>query len=146
MSDPENNIKSKTYEDPIDVTNFYVRYAETDAMRVVHHAAYLVYFEEGRSQLMRNLGRDYADIEASGFMLPVTEVNVRYVGSLVYGNQVKISTRLTENRSRRVTFTYEVRGPESDDVLVSGYTRHIWTDSKGAVTRVPEQWQKLFEK
>ena len=56
MSDPENNIKSKTYKDPIAVTDFYVRYAETDAMRVVHHAAYLVYFEEGRSQLMRNLG------------------------------------------------------------------------------------------
>ena len=146
MSGPENNMKSKIYEDPIAITDFYVRYAETDAMRVVHHAAYLVYFEEGRSELMRSLGRDYADIEASGFMLPVTEVNVRYVGSLVYGNQVKISTRLTENRSRRVTFTYEVWGPESDDVLVSGYTRHIWTNRKGAVTRVPEQWQKLFEK
>ena len=146
MSGPENNMKSKIYEDPIAITDFYVRYAETDAMRVVHHAAYLVYFEEGRSELMRSLGRDYAGIEASGFMLPVTEVNVRYVGSLVYGNQVKISTRLTENRSRRVTFTYEVWGPESDDVLVSGYTRHIWTNRKGAVTRVPEQWQKLFEK
>ena len=83
MANPENNIKSKIYEDPITVTDFYVRYAETDAMRVVHHAAYLVYFEEGRSQLMRSLGGDYADIEASGFMLPVTEVNVRYVGSLV---------------------------------------------------------------
>jgi acyl-CoA thioester hydrolase len=146
MSDLEKKIEPKTQEEPIGDTEFYVRYAETDAMGVVHHAAYLIYFEEGRSQFMRSVGRDYADIEASGFLLPVTEVNVRYVGSLVYGNRVKISTRLAENRSRRVTFTYEVWGPESDDVLVSGYTRHIWTDRKGAVTRAPKQWLKLFEK
>ena len=48
-------------------TAFPVRYAETDAMGVVHHAAYLVYFEEGRSQYMRDIGSDYVDIEASGF-------------------------------------------------------------------------------
>ena len=51
-------------------TEFPVRYAETDAMGVVHHANYLVYFEEGRSQYMRDLGSDYALIEASGIDSP----------------------------------------------------------------------------
>ena len=66
-------------------TEFHVRYAETDAMGVVHHSAYLVYFEEGRSQLVRDLGSNYADLEAAGYRMPVTEIGVRYVGSLSYG-------------------------------------------------------------
>ena len=51
---------------PTFTTDFMVRYAETDAMGVVHHANYLVYFEEGRSHYMRTLGADYAEFEAAG--------------------------------------------------------------------------------
>lgn len=126
-------------------TDFPVRYAETDAMGVVHHATYLVYFEEGRSHFMRELGSDYANIEASGFQLPVTEIGVRYVGSLRYGERVKIRTWIEENRSRRLSFAYEVLDLESEQVLVSGFTRHVWTDGNGNVTRVPPQWLQLFK-
>ena len=66
-------------------TQFPVRYAETDAMGIVHHASYLVYFEVGRCQLMRDIGSDYAHIEADGYRLPVTELKVRLVGSLSFG-------------------------------------------------------------
>ncbi|MFT4813753.1 MAG: acyl-CoA thioester hydrolase [Glaciecola sp.] len=126
-------------------TSFHVRYAETDAMGVVHHANYLVYFEEGRSQYMRDIGSDYAHIEASGFQLPVTETGIRYLSSLRYGQLVTVRTWLEENRSRRVTFAYEVMNNESHKVLVSGFTRHVWTDTSGRVTRMPPQWKKLFE-
>ena len=125
-------------------TEFPVRYAETDAMGVVHHATYLVYFEEGRSQYMRDLNSDYAQVEASGYQLPVTETSIRFVGSLRYGDRAKIRTWVEENRSRRVSFAYEVLNAESDEVLVSGYTRHVWTDSDGKVTRAPESWKNLF--
>ncbi len=125
-------------------TEFHVRYAETDAMGVVHHATYLVYFEEGRSEYMRAIGSNYADIEASGFQLPVTEAEVRFVRGRRYGDRVKIRTWIAENRSRRVTFAYEVIAPESGELLVSGQTRHIWTDLEGKVVRVPEAWQVLF--
>ncbi|MGE4629574.1 MAG: acyl-CoA thioesterase, partial [Pseudohongiellaceae bacterium] len=89
-------------------TEFPVRYAETDAMGIVHHASYLVYFEVGRCQLMRDIGSDYAHIEADGCRLPVTELKVRLVGSLSFGEQVKIRTWVEENRSRQMTFAYEV--------------------------------------
>lgn len=126
-------------------TTFHVRYAETDAMGVVHHANYLIYFEEGRSQYMRDIGSDYAHIEESGFQLPVTETGIRYVGSLLYGQKVTVRTVLEENKSRRLTFAYEVFNSERTETLVSGFTRHVWTDSNGKVTRMPEQWKKLFE-
>ncbi len=129
---------------PIVETTFHVRYAETDAMGVVHHANYLVYFEEGRSEYMRKLGRDYALIEASGFQLPVTETSIRYVGSLRYGQKLKVRTWIEENRSRRITFAYEVLSLLSDQVLVSGFTRHVWTDAQGSVTRAPAEWMQQF--
>ena len=125
-------------------TEFHVRYAETDAMGVVHHSAYLVYFEEGRSQLVRDLGSNYADLEAAGYRMPVTEIGVRYVGSLSYGEKVKVHTCIEENLSRQITFSYEVFNPDTDEKLVSGFTKHIWTDKTGKVTRMPEQWAKLF--
>lgn len=125
-------------------TEFHVRYAETDAMGVVHHANYLVYFEEGRSQLLRDLGSNYADIEASGFHMPVTEVGIRYLGSFQYGDKVKVQTRVEENLSRRVTFAYDVINANSGKRLVSGFTKHIWTDHSGKVTRMPNKWATLF--
>ena len=125
-------------------TEFPVRYAETDAMGVVHHAGYLVYFEEGRSHFMRVLGRDYASIESDGYRLPVTEIGVRYLGSSKYGDWVRIRSWVEENRSRRLSFAYEVRNSESEEVLVSGFTRHIWTDLDGNVTRIPQDLRDLF--
>ncbi len=131
-------------DQPIIETTFHVRYAETDAMGVVHHANYLVYFEEGRSHYMREMGSDYALIEASGYQLPVTETSIRYVGSLRYGQRLKVRTWIEENRSRRITFAYEVLIDESEQILVSGITRHVWTDCNGNVTRAPKQWTALF--
>ncbi len=127
-------------------TEFPVRYAETDAMGIVHHASYLVYFEVGRCQLMRDIGSDYAHIEADGYRLPVTELKVRLVGSLGFGEQVKIRTWVEENRSRQLTFAYEVIHPDTEAILVSGFTKHVWTDKDGNVTRLPKYWSSLLGK
>lgn len=125
-------------------SDFHVRYAETDAMGVVHHAAYLVYFEEARSHYMREKGSDYAAIEREGFQLPVTEVGIRYVGSLRYGDRVRVRVWVDENKSRRIRFAYEVRKFDTDTVLVTGSTQHIWTDLSGKVTRAPQQWVAMM--
>ena len=74
----------------------------------------------------------------------MTEVNVRYVGSRRYGQRIRVRTWIEENRSRRVSFAYEVVDPDDGAVLVTGLTRHIWTDANGQVVRVPDAWQKLF--
>ena len=132
--------------EPIHVaeTEIHVRYAETDAMGVVHHAAYIVYFEEGRSHLMRAMGSNYADIEASGYQLPVTEVNARYSDAAKYGDIVAIRAWIEQARSRQLTFGYELFVGEERKPVVKGYTRHVWTDCDGNVTREPEQWRAFF--
>jgi acyl-CoA thioester hydrolase len=123
-------------------TEVHVRYAETDAMGVVHHASYLVYFEEGRSHYMRELGSNYAEIEASGYRLPVTEANLRYSEGIKYGDVVIIRTWLEVARSRQLQFAYELLSANTGRKVVSGYTRHVWTDSAGRVTRAPESWSR----
>jgi len=125
-------------------TREHVRYAETDAMGVVHHASYLVYFEEGRSHYMREMGSNYADIEASGYRLPVVEANLRYTEGITYGDVVIIRCWLEESRSRQLTFAYDLLSANTGNKLVSGYTRHIWTEIGGKVTRAPEIWNKLL--
>lgn len=129
--------------DGIGISSFPVRYAETDAMGVVHHAAYLVYFEEGRSQFIRDLGGDYAHIEQAGFHLPVTDVEIRFLGGLRYGQTVLLHTRLAEDRSRQLCFHYALHCAEARQVLVTGLTRHTWTDGEGKVVRRPKLWQAL---
>lgn len=125
-------------------TTFFVRYAETDQMGVVHHAAYIVWFEEGRSAWMRALGSNYADFEASGLNLAVSEVKARYVAPALYGRQVTVRTWAEEIRSRTLKICYEVVDTESGAQLVNGYTRHVCIDRKGRVARIPEQWRKLL--
>ena len=55
-----------------------VRYAETDRMGLLHHANYLVYFEQGRTELLREMGLSYRDLEDQGFLLVLTRMQVRY--------------------------------------------------------------------
>jgi acyl-CoA thioester hydrolase len=113
-------------------------------MGVVHHAAYLVYFEEGRSHYMRSLGSNYADIEAAGFRLPVTEVNARYSSGARFGDVISLRTWLEESRSRQLTFSYELFCGDDPRRIVRGTTRHIWTDIAGNVTRAPDIWNRLL--
>ena len=123
---------------------FHVRYAETDNMGIVHHSTYLVYCEEGRSQYMRAMGSDYAHVEESGFRLPVTEARLRFSGSLRYGQIVRVRAWIAESLSRRLTFAYEICAGDDPEVLATGFTRHVWTDGAGKVTRLPEIWRSHF--
>jgi len=125
-------------------TTLHVRYAETDQMGVVHHSAYIVWFEEGRSAWMRALGSDYAELEASGLNLAVSEVNARYIAPALFGRQVTVRSWIEAIRSRTVKICYEVVDAESRQRLATGCTRHICIDRQGKITRIPERWRKLF--
>lgn len=125
-------------------TSFFVRYAETDAMGIVHHASYIVWFEEGRSEYLRTRGASYADFEADGFSLAVSEVEARYLAPARYGRRVTVRTRLESLRSRSLAMTYEVLDADSGQLLVTGRTKHICIDRQGQVVRLPAGWLELL--
>ena len=130
----------------ISESGFYVRYAETNAMGIVHHANYIVYFEEGRSNYMRERGSDYASFERSGHYLTVTEVNARYLKPAAYGQRVSVRCWIEEMRSRGLTFAYEIIDADTRDLLVTGWTKHICITHDGRVTTLPVEWRAWGEK
>jgi acyl-CoA thioester hydrolase len=123
-------------------TTFYVRYAETDAMAVVHHSVYIVWFEEGRSHTLRSRGSNYADLEAAGYDLAVSEVEARYIAPARYGQQVTIRTGVESVRSRAISMVYEVVEAASGRLLVTGRTKHICINQQGQVVTIPEAWRR----
>lgn len=119
-----------------------VRYAETDMMGVVHHATYPVWFEVGRTELMERLSLPYTEVEARGYYLMLSGLNVEYRRAARYGDTLTLTTRLAQLRSRTMTFQYELhRGTE---LLATGETRHIATDRQYRPARLPQDVLHLF--
>jgi acyl-CoA thioester hydrolase len=93
---------------------FRTRYAETDQMGIIHHANYLAWCEIGRTDLIRQVWKPYAEVEKDGLMLAVTEVNVRYHASARYDDLVRVTTWVDQVRSRAVGFGYLIERVEGD--------------------------------
>ena len=129
---------TKPEDRPIVETRFRVRFFETDQMGVVHHAAYITWFEEGRSAFTRAIGYPYAQMEADGLSLAVAEVQARYHRPARYDDEVIVAARLDELQSRGMIFSYEIRRASDDALLVTGLTRHISVDHHNAVQRIPD--------
>lgn len=127
---------------------FRVRYAETDAMGITHHASYLVWMEMGRTEFMRHFGFTYRELEKMGVMLPVVEVNVRYKQSSRYDDEIRISTWVEEMNRVRLHLSYRIERVEDGALLAEGSTTHTYMGTDGRLLRVthhPEAWGKLQE-
>ncbi len=117
------------------VTRIRVRYAETDAMGIVHHAVYPVWMELGRSDLLRELGQSYADWEKRGVMMSVAELHVRYRRPARYDELVEVRSRMADAGRRKVVFAYEVL---RDGVLLAeGESVHVVTGPDGRARVMP---------
>ena len=126
-------------KDLVDV-EIRVRYAETDQMGVAYYANYLVWFEVGRSEFCRERGFRYADLEALGFRLVVSDVNCRYRNSARYDETVIVRTRLKGVNKRMVTFRYQILRQGQEELIAEGETRHICIDSSGRAKSLPEKF------
>src|SRR5947209_19510525 len=85
-----------------------VRYAETDRMGLLHHANYLVYFEQGRTELLRERGKTYRDLEDQGYLLVLVKVEVRYRQPARYDDLLTLRTTVTRVTPVRIEHKYEV--------------------------------------
>lgn len=112
-----------------------VRYAETDMMGIVYHANYLPWFEVARTQLLREQGFPYRQLEADGFRIPVLEVAAKYLRPATYDDQLAVTARMTERPLVRIRIEYEVR--RGDELLATGHSVHAFCDLQGRPTRPP---------
>ncbi|MFC4411241.1 acyl-CoA thioesterase [Chungangia koreensis] len=85
-----------------------VRYAETDQMGVVYHANYLVWMEIGRTSLIQDLGFTYHQLEADGYVSPVTDLNIQYKKAVKYGDRPTVRTWVETHGKLRTVYGYEI--------------------------------------
>lgn len=118
------------------------RFAETDQMGIIHHAAYVPWLEAGRIEWLRERGLLYRDLEADGVSLAVASVEVAYRLAARFDDLIEVRTRLTEVRSRRLVFEYELWREEGEPIglIATGRTSHVPTDSGGRAVRLPPVW------
>ena len=121
-----------------------VRYAETDKMGVVYHSNYFVWFEVARTDLLRNNGSTYKDMEAEGFSLPVIEAHCEYKQPARYDDELEIRVEAALVSPARVRFSYEVVRASDAQTLVTGHTVHASIDRDGRPTRLPDRVKGLF--
>lgn len=126
-------------------TTFRVRYGETDKMGVVYHPNYLVWCEIGRTELIRELGVSYADMERDGTFLAVAEASVRYGAAAHYDDLIAVESRVEQARSRSITFGYEIRRVEPSPArLATASTTLVSIDAAGRPRQMPRSILDLF--
>ncbi|ANY74842.1 thioesterase [Paenibacillus ihbetae] len=156
-------------------TSFRVRYQETDQMGVVYHANYLNWFEIGRTEMIRELGFSYREMEEAGALLPVVDLDVKYHQPARYDDQITVFTRMIDFSPLRIHYAYEVRrmsgkvpsdrdagtmtgralsDPDAatmigealpGELLTSGTTRHVWVNREWKPSRLDKNVPKLYD-
>ncbi len=117
-------------------TTIRVRYAETDRMGLLHHANYLIYFEQARTELLRSFGLSYRDLEDQGYLLVLTKVEVRYRRPAYYDDLLTIRTTVARTTAVRIDHAYAV---SRDGTLVAeGSTTLACVDREGRPQPLPD--------
>ncbi len=128
-------------------TKLRVRYAETDQMGVVYHSNFIIWFEVGRVEMMRQLGFTYSEMEQQeGNHLAVADVRCRYKAPAHYDDLVLIRTHLMNVRDSLLHFGYEVLRDEDGVLLAEGESVHLVLDREFKRTRLSQRYLPAFLK
>ncbi len=127
---------------PVSETRLRVRYAETDQMGVVYHSNFIIWFEVGRVEALRQLGFSYKQMEADGCHLPVVEVRCRYKAPALYDDEITVRTTLKNVRDGMVHFHYDVVRDEI--LLAEGETVHFAVDNASNRRSLPDKYLKAL--
>ena len=114
------------------------RFAETDAMRVVHHTEYFVWFEVARTEMLRSRGMPYTEILKRGFHIPLVEAHAEYKSPARYDDEVEVEIRPTKVGRSSIRLDYEVRKLPGKELLCTGHTVHVLVGGDGKPARIPD--------
>lgn len=126
-------------------TRLRVRYVETDKMGVVYHSNFLIWFEVGRVEALRELGFNYKEMERKdGCYIAVVDARCRYKSPAFYDDEILVRTRIKNVRGSLIHFGYEIVRAGDGTPLAEGETTHIVTDEKMQKREMPGKYQKAF--
>jgi acyl-CoA thioester hydrolase len=114
------------------------RYCETDQGGVVHHSVYPVYFEMGRTELLRANGLAYKDLEAAGVFFVIAELRIKYRRPAFYDEKLNLETTCTNVTASKVEHSYKLIRPDTGLLLAEGSSVLACVDNEGKIRRMPE--------
>ena len=114
------------------------RYSETDQAGVVHHTVYPVWFEMGRTELLRANGLAYSELEKAGVFFVVAELTAKYRRPAMYDEKLDLTTTCTNITSARVEHTYQLKRQSTGQLLAEGTSILACIDTQGRPRRMPE--------
>jgi acyl-CoA thioester hydrolase len=118
------------------------RFAETDAMRVVHHTQYFVWFEVARTELLRSIGLPYTEMQRRGFNTPLVEAFANYKAPARYDDEVEVEIRAGKIGRSSLRLDYEVTRLPGGELLCIGHTVHVMTGGDGKPQKIPDDLRK----
>jgi len=118
------------------ITKYRVIYGDCDSMAIVYYSNYLRLFEIGRTELLREQGLTYREVEDKGFFLPTTEAYVKYTKPARYDDLLTIETVIGFVKRASSRFDYTIYREE--DIIVQGYTIHACLDRNDRIVRFPD--------
>lgn len=122
-----------------------VRYAETDQMGVVYHSNFVIWFEVGRVELMRQLGFRYRDMEQrDNCHIPVADLHIRYKEPAHYDEEIVVRTRLTDVHRSLLRFRYRIVRAADEALLAEGETTHLVVDHQLKRRSLPPKYVAAF--
>ena len=124
---------------------FRVRYAETDQMQVVYHSNYLIWCEMGRTEFIRSLGTPYSELERQNVTLAVVEATMRFHAAARYDNLIRVTTTVSDVRSRTISFAYVITNAETGEKFVTASTKLASLTRDNKLTTLPDYLRKLLE-
>ncbi|MBN2020227.1 MAG: acyl-CoA thioesterase [Sedimentisphaerales bacterium] len=114
------------------------RYSETDQGGVVHHSVYPVYFEMGRTELLRANGLAYKDLESSGVFFVIAELHIKYRRPAFYDEKCELLTTCTNVSASKVEHSYQLTRPQTGEILAEATSVLACVDEHGKIRRIPE--------
>jgi acyl-CoA thioester hydrolase len=116
-------------------------------MGYVHHSIYPLYFEIGRTELMRKTGLNYKNMEDSGIILPVVNMNIDYSFPAYYDDLLIVETKFKSFSGVRIVFDYQVKRKSNNDLVCKAETTLVFVDAESRrPTRAPEEMQEIIRK
>ena len=130
---------------PANETRVRVRYAETDQMGVVYHSNYLIWFEVGRVEFIRQLGLNYRQMEEQdGCGISVVDAHVRFRAPARYDDELVIETRLLAARGAVIKFGYSILRETDGVLLCEGETVHVCVGKNMKKRSLPPKYAERF--
>lgn len=123
-----------------------INYYETDRMGVVHHSNYIRFLEEARCQMLDDNNMPYSAFEAQGVMIPVLGVNCDYKLHVTFDDIIEIKPFVKDFNGVRLTMGYQITNKKTGDLVLTGETKHCFTDLNLRPIRLQKQIPKFYDK